>query len=75
MIAKSKNPNNKEYLKKINIGLLRFSNANLYLDTEDRERVCLYFEELMDIVGLESSNGQLNKFLYGFDPTELMDKN
>ena len=38
------------------------------LDTENRERVCSYFEELMDIVGLKSSNGQLNKFMYGFEP-------
>lgn len=24
----------------------------------------------MDILELESSNGQLNKFMYGFEPTE-----
>jgi hypothetical protein len=29
----------------------------------------------MDIVGLESSNGQLNKFLYGFDIEPLLNKN
>ena len=38
----------------------------LDLDTEERERVCSYFEELMDIVGLESSGGHLNNFMYGF---------
>ncbi|NOU62328.1 DUF4844 domain-containing protein, partial [Marinifilum caeruleilacunae] len=37
---------------------------------EDRERICCYFEELMDIVGLESSDGQLNDFMYGFNPSE-----
>ncbi|HBI02132.1 DUF4844 domain-containing protein, partial [uncultured Flavobacterium sp.] len=67
-VAESKKPTDKEYQEKIRIGLLRFKDIYLDLDTEDREQVCVYFEELMDIVGLESSNGQLNKFLYGFDP-------
>jgi hypothetical protein len=57
-------------LEAIKTGLSRFSDVYLDLDTEDRERVCVYFEELMDIVGLESSNGQLNMFMYGFDPTK-----
>lgn len=70
-VAESKKPTDKEYQEKIRIGLLRFKDIYLDLDTEDREQVCLYFEELMDIVGLESSNGQLNKFLYGFDPNEF----
>jgi len=37
------------------------------VDTEDRERFCTYLEEIMDIVGLESSDGVLNTWLYGFD--------
>jgi hypothetical protein len=44
----------------------RFKSIYVEIDTEDRERVCAYFEELMDIVGLESSDGHLNNFLYGF---------
>jgi len=60
----------KDYQEKIRIGLRRFYDVYLDLDTEDRERVCHYFEELMDIVGLEGSNGQLNEFNYGFDPTK-----
>ena len=60
----------KDYRGKIKIGLQRFEDVYLKLDTEDRERVCHYFEELMNIVGLESSNGLLNNFMYGFDPTE-----
>lgn len=35
------------------------------VDTEDRERICRYAEELMDIFGIESSDGLLNRFLYG----------
>jgi len=67
-VAKSDNPTDKKYHEKIGIGLSRFANIYLEIDTEDRERICTYFEELMDIVGLESSKGQLNKFMYGFNP-------
>ena len=68
-LAEKGQSTDKEYQEKIKVGLLRFSDVYENLDTEDRERVCHYFEELMDIVGLESSNGQLNEFVYGFDPT------
>ena len=74
-VAESEKPTDKNYQEKIGIGLSRFANVYLELDTEDRERVCTYIEELMDIVELESSNGQLNKFMYGFHPNEMIDKN
>ena len=74
-VAESENPTEKKYQEKIKIGLSRFAEVYMELDTEDRERVCTYFEELMDIVGLESSNGQLNRFMYGFDPNEMTNKN
>ena len=35
-----------------------------FIDTEDRERIGRYFEELMDIVGLQSSGGRINRFVY-----------
>ena len=60
---------NDDYLQAIRTGLGRFE--GIYLDSEDRERVCHYFEELMDIVGLESSDGQLMTFMYGFNPDDL----
>jgi len=69
-VSKSEKPTDKKYQEKIGIGLSRFEDIYQELDTEDQERVCMYIEELMDIVGLESSNGQLNKFMYGFDPME-----
>jgi hypothetical protein len=72
-VSESKNPTNKKYQEKIGIGILNF--VDIYLDTEDKERVCTYFEELMDIVELDSSNGQLNEFLYGFDPNQLKKTN
>lgn len=42
-------------------------------DTEDRERAVAYFEEILDVFGITSSDGVLNKLLYGFDPTESAD--
>jgi hypothetical protein len=55
----------KDYQNVIKIGLSRFN--TIYIDSEEQERICYYVEELMDIVGLESSDGQLNNFRYGFD--------
>jgi len=74
-VANSDKPSDKKYQEKIGIGISKFADVYLELDTEDREKVCTYIEELMDIVGLESSNGQLNKFLYVFNPNEMTDKN
>jgi len=59
----------KDYQDKIEIGLKRFN--RLYLDTEDKEQVCRYVEELMDIVGVKSSDGHLNTFIYGLDPEKM----
>lgn len=67
-VALSNTPTDEKYQEQIKIGLNRFSDLYLDLDTEDRERICYYFEELMDIVGLESSDGHLNDFMYNFDP-------
>ncbi|WP_348709667.1 DUF4844 domain-containing protein [Tenacibaculum sp. 190524A05c] len=75
MVSESENPTDKKYQEKIGIGLSKFSTVYNKLDTEDRERICTYIEEIMDIVQLESSNGQLNKFMYGFDPNELKKRN
>ena len=69
-LARTNKATDKDYQEQIKIGLQRFGDVYLELDTEDRERVCHYFEELMDIVGLESSDGLLNDFMYGFDPSK-----
>tara|TARA_R110001592_G_scaffold9723_1_gene51435 strand:+ start:3427 stop:3876 length:450 start_codon:yes stop_codon:yes gene_type:complete len=69
-VIQTKTPTNELYQEAIEKGLARFSDIYLVLDTEDRERICGYFEEMMDIVGLESSNGQLNNFMYGFEPNQ-----
>ncbi|WP_316635595.1 DUF4844 domain-containing protein [uncultured Flavobacterium sp.] len=67
-VAASNNATDEDYQNAIKKGLYRFSEIYLEIDTENRERICSYFEELMDIVGLESSDGQLNDFMYDFDP-------
>lgn len=66
-VAESGEATDKAYREKIQIGLESFRDVYLRLDTEDKERACRYFEELMDISGLESSNGLLNEFVYGFN--------
>lgn len=69
-VAESSKPSEEMYHAAIETGLARFTEVFFDLDTEDRERVCRYFEELMDIVGLESSGGRLNYFMYDFIPTQ-----
>lgn len=69
-LSLTEKPTAKKYQEIIEIGLRRFSDVYLELDTEDREMICSYFEELMGIVGLESSGGLLNNFMFGFDPNE-----
>lgn len=56
-------PTQESYLQALAAGLARIDGDEL--DSEDRERVAGQYERLMDIVGLESSEGQLNRFMYG----------
>ncbi len=39
-------------------------------DTEEREQACGYCERVMVILQIESLDGTLNTWLYGFDPGE-----
>lgn len=34
------------------------------VDTEDRERLCLYYQDIMFIIGLKSTNDLLNNWMY-----------
>ena len=61
-------PSETKFQDQIAIALRRFDPFVHELDTDDHDRVCLYFEELMDIVGLESSGGHLMSWRYGFEP-------
>lgn len=58
------NYNDKDYVNLISKSIIRFDPYNL--DTEDREYICSSFEKIMDILGLESSEGVLNEWMYGF---------
>ena len=40
-------------------------------ETEEREEICAYCERVMFILGIERSDGLLNRWLYGFDPDEV----
>ena len=60
------NANEKELQQVIKNGLSLFEEEKYLLDTEDREQICLYFENIMDIIELESSDGALNEWMYGF---------
>lgn len=42
-------------------------------DSEERDRFLSYLKELMGIFGIDSSDGLLNKWRYGFDPNDSMD--
>ena len=64
------NGTEKDFQRAISKGLSYFETLDYSLDTEDRERVCRYFEEMMDAVGLETSGGILNRWMYGFDITQ-----
>jgi hypothetical protein len=39
-------------------------------DSEEREEACTYCQRVMEIVGVKSSDGALNRWLYGFDPDQ-----
>lgn len=62
------NGNDDQFQKAISDSIEKFDKSDIYIDTEDKEIICRYFEKLMDVVELESSGGLLNKWLYGFDP-------
>ena len=49
---------------------LEMLNAFKHEDTDEREQACAYCERVMDILGIESSDGALNTWLYGFDPEQ-----
>jgi len=54
-------PTKEAYLQCIDKGLARI--APLTNDAQDRQQVAEYFQELMEIVGLESSEGRLAAFV------------
>ena len=43
-------------------------NSFVHHDSEEREECCEYCERVMKLLEIESSDGLLNTWLYGFDP-------
>ena len=56
-------PTKDAYLQSLDAGLARL--APLVPHTEDRAQVAEYYQDLLDIVGLESSEGRLTAFMEG----------
>lgn len=51
-------------LSQIKLSLGQFGS----LDSEDADRALRYMERIMDILGIESSDGLINEWRYGFEP-------
>jgi hypothetical protein len=43
-------------------------------DTEDREQFMTYLQDIMDIVGIASSDGLLNRWMYGTELAAMIEK-
>lgn len=54
-------PTKEAYLKCLDMGLARIN--PLVSNSLDRQQVAYYFQEIMEIVGLESSEGRLSTFV------------
>jgi hypothetical protein len=55
------NPSKKFTLKEFAKTMREFAS----IDTEDREQLLRYLEEIMDVLGIDSSDGLLNRWMYG----------
>ena len=59
----SHNPTREGYLKTLDASLTRLE--ILAVEAEDRQQLAEYFQDVLDIVGLESSEGRLTAFVDG----------
>ena len=62
--ASSKGITEKQFWKELEIAAKQLSD----MDSEEMDRGLSYMEDIMDIFGIKSSGGRLNKWRYGFDP-------
>ena len=65
IMACTEGASSEQLLALLKTGLAEFDRISL--ETEDAENLAGNFEKLMDCVGLESSKGALNEWMYGFD--------
>lgn len=61
------NATEKDFLRALDKGISTLP-GGATLNTEDRERVATYLEELLEIADTRSSDGRLNRFVYGLNP-------
>lgn len=64
LLQNNPKPEKNTVLEEFKIGLNNFN--GIATDTEDREKVCKYYDSIRIIIGFESTNGILNNWLYGF---------
>lgn len=60
------NGDSSQLLELLRCNINRFDRETL--DTEDAENIAAQFEKTLDYIRLESSEGILNDWMYGFDP-------
>lgn len=65
-------PTKQQLLQKLSNGINQI-NPN-QLDTEDREQVAVSYEKFLDIIGLESSEGILNSWLYNEEISNMIEQ-
>ncbi len=63
MAITAANPTKDAYLKSLDAGLARL--APLVPNTDDRAQVAEHYQDLLDIVGMDSSEGRLTAFMEG----------
>jgi hypothetical protein len=63
-------PDNEKFIDNVKLGLSRFNAFYTKLDTEDKTRICAYFAELMDDVGLHDQEAMLNRWIQGLEPAD-----
>ncbi len=59
----ARKPTKEAYLRSVDAGLSRL--LPLVAQSEDRQQVAEYYQDLLDIVGLDSSEGRLTAFVEG----------
>ena len=64
----TRSPTKDAYLRTLEMGLTRL--MPLVPKVQDREQVAEYFQDLLDIVGLDSSEGRLTAFVEGGPPKQ-----
>ncbi|MGY4536876.1 hypothetical protein ACVW0P_001290 [Mucilaginibacter sp. UYNi724] len=63
-------PSQKKFVEDVKLGLSRFNGFYAELDADDKTRICAYFAELMDDVGMESPEALLNRWIQNLEPAD-----